>query len=61
MKFQEIEQEADRARAELVLALMRTLRESGPEVTDEEVFRRAGEREAGSVERMLSSRTAAGR
>jgi hypothetical protein len=57
MKLQEIEQEAlrlsDIERAELVLSLMRTLAAPGADVTDEEVFRRDAELEAGSVEPML--------
>jgi putative addiction module component (TIGR02574 family) len=57
MKLQEIEQEAlglsERERAELVLALMRTLAAPGSDVTDEEVSRREAEMEAGSVEPML--------
>jgi hypothetical protein len=57
MKLQEIEQEAlglsESDRAELVLALMRTLAAPGADVTDEEVFRRDAEMEAGAVEPML--------
>jgi hypothetical protein len=57
MKLQDIEQEAlslsDIERAELVLSLMRTL--SGPveDITDDEVFQRDKELEAGIVEPML--------
>jgi hypothetical protein len=57
MKLQEIEQEAlglsERERAELVLSLMRTLAAPGADVTDDEVFRRDTEMEAGSVEPLL--------
>jgi hypothetical protein len=57
MKLQEIEQEAlglsESERAELVLSLMRTLAAPGADVTDEEVFRRDTELEAGTVEPML--------
>ena len=57
MKLQDIEQEAlglsEKERAELVVSLMRTLAGPGAEITDEEVWRRDGELEAGSVEPML--------
>jgi hypothetical protein len=57
MKLQDIEQEAlglnESERAELVLSLMRTLAAPAADVTDEEVFRRDAELEAGSVEPML--------
>ena len=57
MKLQEIEQQAlglsESERAELVLSLMRTLAAPGPEITDEAVFRRDAELEAGEVEPML--------
>ena len=57
MNIQDIEQEALRLReserAELVLSLMRTLAAPAADVTDEEVFRRDTELEAGSVEPML--------
>jgi putative addiction module component (TIGR02574 family) len=57
MKLQDIEQEAlglsESERAELVLALMRTLAAPGADITDEEVFRRDEEMEAGKVEPMM--------
>jgi hypothetical protein len=57
MKLQDIEQEAlglsESERAKLVLSLLRTLAAPGADVTDEEVFRRDAELEAGSVEPML--------
>lgn len=57
MRLQDIEQEAlglsEGDRAELVLALMRTLAAPGADVTEEEVFRRDEEMEAGRVEPML--------
>jgi hypothetical protein len=57
MKLQDIEQEAlglsESERAKLVLSLLRTLAAQGADVTDEEVFRRDAELEAGSVEPML--------
>ena len=57
MKLEEIEQEAlgltESERGELVLSLMRTLAAPGADVTDEEVFRRNAELEAGTVEPML--------
>ena len=57
MKLQEIDQEAlsltESERAEVVLSLMRTLATPGADVTDEEVFRRDAELEAGSVEAMV--------
>ena len=57
MKLQEIKQEAlglsERERAELVLSLMGTLAAPGADVTEEEVLRRDGELEAGTVEPML--------
>jgi hypothetical protein len=57
MKLQDIEQEAlglsESERAELVLSLMRTLVAPGADVTDEEVWRRDAELEAGSVQPML--------
>ena len=57
MKLQDIEQEAlglnESERAILVLSLMRTLASPGPDITDEEVFRRDAELEAGSVEPIL--------
>ena len=57
VKLQDIEREAlelsESDRAELVLSLMRTLAAHGADVTDEEVSRRDGELEAGSVEPML--------
>ncbi len=57
MKLQEIEREAlgltEGERAELVLAIMRTLVAPGADITDEEVFRRDEELEAGRVESML--------
>ena len=57
MKLQDIEQEAlalsESERAELVLSLMRTLAVPGADVTDEEVWRRDAELEAGSVQPML--------
>jgi hypothetical protein len=56
MKLQDIEQKAlelsERERAELVLSLMRTLAAPGAEITDDDVFRRDAEMEAGSVEPM---------
>jgi hypothetical protein len=57
MTLQDIEQEAlglsESDRARLVLSLMRTLADSGPVVSDEEVLRRDAELEAGSVAPML--------
>ena len=57
MKLQDLEQEAlglsDIERAQLVLSLMRTLSAPGADLTDEEVFKRDAELEAGSVEPML--------
>ena len=57
MKLQDIEQEAlglsESERAILVLSLMRTLASPGPDITDEEVFRRDTELEAGSLEPIL--------
>jgi hypothetical protein len=57
VKLQDIEQEAlglsESERAELVLLLMRTLAAPGADVTDEEVWRRDTELEAGSVEPIL--------
>ncbi len=57
MKLREIEQEvlglSEGERAQLVLSLMRTLAAPGADVTDEEVWRRDAELEAGSVEPML--------
>ena len=57
VKLQDIEQEAlglsESERAELVLSLMRTLAAPGADVTDEEVFRRDAELEAGNVEPMV--------
>ena len=57
MKLQDIEQEAlglsEKERADLVLSLMRTLTAPEADITDEEVFRRDMDLEAGSVEPML--------
>lgn len=57
MKLREIEREAlalaESERAELVLSLIRTLAAPGADITDEEVFRRDAEMEAGTVEPML--------
>lgn len=57
MKLQDVEQEAlglsESERAELVLSLMRTLAAPGPDITDEEVFRRDAELETGTLEPML--------
>ena len=57
MNLQDIEQEAlglsERERADLVLSLMRTLAALEADVTDEEVFHRDAELEAGSVVPML--------
>jgi hypothetical protein len=57
MKLQDIEQEAlglsDGDRAELVLSLMRRLAGPGADMTDEEVFQRDEDMEAGRVEPML--------
>ena len=57
MKLQDIEQEAlglsEKERADLVLSLMRTLTAPEADITDEKVFRRDADLEAGSVEPML--------
>lgn len=57
MKLQEIEREAlglsEGERAELVLTLMSTLTAPGTDISDEEVYRREAEVEAGSAEVML--------
>jgi len=57
VKLQDLEQEAlglsERERAELVLSLMHTLAAPGPDITDEGVFRRDAQLEAGTVEPLL--------
>jgi hypothetical protein len=64
MKLQEIEQQAlglsASERAELVLSLMRTLAAPATDITDEEVFRRDAELEAGGMEPMLHEEFARG-
>jgi hypothetical protein len=57
MKLPELEQEArslpERDRANLVLSLMDTLGDPGDEISDEEVYQREADLEAGKVEPML--------